>query len=163
MISKSWPLFIPVLLTLLDDNATRVRARGLTLATEFLTKFPSKTLRETGLASVFEQAIFPTVNFLPNLTPEDESVRLLGPTFAALLVLSGKISAGVGLKEGNELRDKILREGIFMAHFHAKEHVRIVEVLFQQTAALVTDLGIHAVKHLKVRLCLRPLPLLTPH
>lgn len=143
-------MFIPVLLTLLDDPTTRVRARGLALTAEFLSKFPSKTLRETGLASVFEDAIFPTLNFLPNLTPEDESVQLLDPALSALLVLSGKISTGTGSVEGNKLRDKILRDGVFTAHFHAKEHVRIAQVLFQQTAALVRALDLHAVKHLKV-------------
>jgi len=150
LISKNWPLFIPVLLTLLDDPATRVRARGLVLATGFLSKFPSKTLRETGLATVFEQAIFPTLNFLPDLTPEDESVQLLKPTFESLLVLSAKISTGTDPAEGNKLRDKILRDGVFMAYFHSKDHIRIVEVLLHQTAALVKELEIHAVKHLKV-------------
>lgn len=151
LISKNWPLFVPVLLTLLDDPATRVRARGLVIATEFLSKLPDKTLTGTGLATVCEQAIFPSLSFLPSLTPENESVQLLEPAFKALLILSGKISTEKDPAKGNKLRDQILREGVFMAHFHAREHARIVEVLFQQTAALVGKLKIHTVKHLKVR------------
>ncbi|KAL1873131.1 hypothetical protein VTK73DRAFT_1042 [Phialemonium thermophilum] len=152
LVGQNWPLFIPVLLTLLDDPTTRVRSRGLALSTSFLAKIPGRTLRDTGLTTVFEEAIFPTLSFLPNLTPEEESVQLLKPAFSALCVLARKMSSpesGVPSRAGNGLRDRILREGIFTAYFHAREHVRIVEILMHHTAAVIGDLKIHAVKHLK--------------
>ncbi|KAK3323541.1 hypothetical protein B0T19DRAFT_207757 [Cercophora scortea] len=150
LISKHWPLFIPVLLILVDDSTTRIRRRGLAILGCFLTKFPSKTLHDTGLAKVFEEAIFPTLSFLPSLTPEDECVQLLTPAFTALLCLASKQStAAKDSKAKDKMLDKILREGVFMAYFHAKAHERVVEVLCQQTSLILAQMGIHAVVHLK--------------
>ncbi|KAM7186884.1 mitochondrial CCA tRNA nucleotidyltransferase [Rhypophila sp. PSN 637] len=165
LIAKHWPLFIPVLLTLTDDSSAAVRSRGLHILSKFLAKFPSKTLLDTGLAQVFEDAVFPALSYLPSLTPEDESVRLLAPAFEALRILARKVSSptstnaaagksisatGTTSKEKeHKLLDRVLREGVFPAYFHAKEHVRIVEVLCQQTVLVLQQMGIHAVKHLK--------------
>lgn len=83
-------------------------------------------------------------------------MQLLVPAYGALLSLADKQPAVGGGKDGipgtpkNSLLDKVLREGVFMAYFHAKEHVRIVEVLCRQTTAILNKMGIHAVKHLKV-------------
>jgi hypothetical protein len=38
-----------------------------------------------------------------------------------------------------------------MAYFHAKDHIRIVQVLCDQTVSILNTMGIYAVKHLKVR------------
>ncbi|KAK3306936.1 uncharacterized protein B0T15DRAFT_484174 [Chaetomium strumarium] len=153
LIATHWPLFIPVLLTLVDDSATPVRSQGLLILSDFLSKFPDKTLHDTGLAKVFEDAIFPTLAFLPSLTPEDESVQLLGPAYRALLGLANKQPLvgkdGVRREPKNSLLDKMLREGVFTGYFHAKDHVRIVELLCQQMAEILKEMGVHAVKHLK--------------
>lgn len=154
--SKQWPLFIPVLLTLLDDGATRVRSRGLSILDAFLLKFPDNILRDTGLASVFEDAVFPTLHFLPSITPEEESTQLLGRAYTALLTLAGKldVSPSAGKVASStpraKLLDKMLREGVFSAYFHAKEHIRIVEVLLVYTARILGVMGVQGVKHLKV-------------
>lgn len=154
--SKQWPLFIPVLLTLLDDGATRVRSRGLVILDAFLRKFPDNILRDTGLASVFEDAVFPTLHFLPSITPEDDSVQLLGQAYTALLSLAGKLSASppagkvASSTPRAKLLDKMLREGVLSAYFHAKEQIRIVGVLLVHAAKILNEMGIHSVKHLKV-------------
>ncbi|ROW07998.1 hypothetical protein VPNG_06114 [Cytospora leucostoma] len=153
--SKQWPLFIPVLLTLLDDGATRVRSRGLIILDAFLLKFPDNILRDTGLASVFEDAVFPTLHFLPTITPEEESTQLLGQAYTALLTLAGKldVSPSAGKVASStpraKLLDKMLREGVFSAYFHAKEHIRIVEVLLVHTARILGVMRVEGVKHLK--------------
>lgn len=81
-------------------------------------------------------------------------MQLLVPAYAALLSLASKQPAvgkdGIPNGPKNTLLDKMLREGVFMAYFHAKEHIRIVEVLCQQTTAILNQMGVHAVKHLKV-------------
>lgn len=154
--SQQWPLFIPVLLTLLDDGATRVRSVGLHIMSEFLTKFPDKILRDTGLASVFEDAVFPTLHFLPTITPEPESIQLLSPAYKSLLVLASKLDARVksGPNTSHTPRarflDKLLRDGVLATYFHTKEHIRICQLLFDVNVWLVKDMGINAVKHLKV-------------
>jgi len=48
--------------------------------------------------------------------------------------------------------DKILRDGVFAGYSHAKDHVRIVEVLCNQTVTILCQMEIYAVKHLKVSL-----------
>ncbi|KAK3353539.1 hypothetical protein B0T25DRAFT_214675 [Lasiosphaeria hispida] len=152
LISKHWPLLIPVLLTLTDDNTTAVRCRGLKILIKFLAKFPSKTLRNAGLSQVFEDAIFPTLSYLPTLTPEDESVQLLDPAFEVLLCLADMLETTTASGATNhkmKLLDKMLREGVFSAYFHAKVHVHIVELLYRQLALILNQMGIYAVKHLK--------------
>lgn len=138
---------------------------GLHIMKEFLTKFPSKALHDTGLASVFEDAILPTLHFLPTLTPEDESIELLSPAFDALLVLAGNLKAKANLSGPNmshhtppsaALLDRVLRDGILSAYFHAKEHIRICQLLFAMNSRLLEEMGIKAVKHLKVRSCALP-------
>ncbi|KAH6631935.1 hypothetical protein F5144DRAFT_489530 [Chaetomium tenue] len=160
LIAQHWPLFIPVLLTLADDTATPVRRRGLLILADFLAKFPDKTLHNTGLAQVFEDAIFPMLSYLPSLTPEEESVELLVPAYSALLGLAKKQPAvgkdGIAGAPKNRFLDRMLREGVLGGYFHAKDHVRIVEVLCQQTVAILDEMGVHAVKHLKVRVPLHP-------
>jgi len=123
---------------------------------DFLSKIPSKTLRSTGLASVFEDAVFPTFAFLPSLTPDDESLQLLPPAYEVLRKLARKraeadTELGSGEKEKMALLDKVMREGVFMGYFHAKEHVRVVEVLCRETRIILGEMGVHGVKHLKVR------------
>ncbi|KAK4165148.1 hypothetical protein QBC43DRAFT_288034 [Cladorrhinum sp. PSN259] len=144
LISTTWPLYIPVLLTLVDDNSTPIRSTGLQILNSFLLKLPKQTLQSTGLNKVFEDAIFPTLTYLPSLTPVDESVQLLNPAYEALLTLASKSSSSP-----NALLDKIIRQGIFEGHFHAKEHLRIVQVLNHWTQQILSQMGIHAVKHLK--------------
>ncbi|KAK3955130.1 hypothetical protein QBC32DRAFT_381238 [Pseudoneurospora amorphoporcata] len=144
-ITKSWPLFIPVLLTLADDNSTSVRKRGLVILSKFLDKFPSRILSDTGLNKVFEDTALPSLSYLPSVTPEEESVELLGPAYAALRCLVGKLSG----EKRNKLLDRVVREGILMGYFHAKEYVRIVEVLCREMGDVLVEMGVDAVKHLK--------------
>lgn len=145
-ISKSWPLFIPVLLTLADDNSTPVRKGGLVILKKFLEKFPSRILNETGLNKVFEDTVLPTLSYLPSITPEEESVELLRPAYAVLRCLAGKLPA----EKKNKLLDRVMRKGILLGYFHAKEYVRIVEVLCQEMGKILVEMGVNGVKHLKV-------------
>lgn len=121
-----------------------------------MARFPANILRDTGLASVFEDAVFPTLHFLPSITPEEESIILLEAAYTALLSLASKTDTRAGKSEpygGSpkaKLLDKMLRDGVFSAYFHVKDHVRIVEVLLMQTAKIVDEMRIHSVKHLKV-------------
>ncbi|KAL8372427.1 hypothetical protein RB595_001974 [Gaeumannomyces hyphopodioides] len=146
LMAQHWPLFTPVLLTLLDDGDTDVRARGLGLLKLFLSKADGATLAATGLGSVFRDAVFPTLLFLPSVTPEAESLRLQEPAYAALVALSR-----VGSKDGSDLAllDRALRDGVFAAFFYARDYIRIVEVLVRHAGLIVEEMKVHAVKHLK--------------
>ncbi|KAK1755942.1 hypothetical protein QBC47DRAFT_299815 [Echria macrotheca] len=144
-VEKNWRLILPALLTLVDDNSTPFRRRGLVILETFLDKIPSETLESGGLSQVIESAITPTLNFLPSLTPADESVELLGPAFAALRRLASKTTGG----DKTKLLDRCMREGVLHGFVHAREHPSIVALLCRQMGAIVAEMGFHAVKHLK--------------
>lgn len=162
LVRTNWPLFIPVLLALAEDPDTPVRARGLTLLQTFVTSVPDggSLLHTTGLDSVLADAVFPTLLFLPRLTPEKESLQLLAPAYSALLSLAKAAGASSGTttttdkglppKAAAALLDRMLREGIYAGYFHASEHIHIVEELVRQAGRIVEAMGVYAVKHLKV-------------
>lgn len=145
LVSKQWPLFTPVLTALLADGETRVRCRGLYCLQLFLDRFPGEILRSTGLEDVFKHAVFPTLHYLPRLTPVDESAKLLTAAYAALRALTQRVGA-----RDQQLLDTILRNGVFSAYLHAREYPRIVVALAEQTGWVVEAMGTNAVKHLKV-------------
>ncbi|RDW80823.1 hypothetical protein BP5796_05521 [Coleophoma crateriformis] len=149
IVTESWPLFIPPLLTLIDDLKTSIRTRGLETLSSFLPKFSTKLLKQTGLGQVFEEAITPTLTYLPNLTPLKESLQLLGPAYNALYALADAQYSpeDTGLKM--KFLDRVMREGVLQAYSHSSEHVQIVELLVKETNILIKKMGIHAVKYLK--------------
>ncbi|TLS27977.1 hypothetical protein PpBr36_01723 [Pyricularia pennisetigena] len=152
LMSRHWPLYTPVLLALLDDGDASVKRQALSLLDVFLGKIEAKTLIDTGLDSVFQDAVFPALMLLPSMTPEAECLQILGPAYDALLTLSRVTAAGkqTNTKTLNKkILDKVLREGVFSGFFYAREHIRVVEVLLNKTGLVVQEMGIYSVKHLK--------------
>ncbi|KAH6722961.1 hypothetical protein BKA61DRAFT_663695 [Leptodontidium sp. MPI-SDFR-AT-0119] len=174
-LQTSWPLILPPLLTLLDTPGTAILTRGLSLTTTLLPKLPPQTLSQTGLASVFSDAIIPTTLHLPSITPLSESLEILPLAYQALFTLydvqfasssppSSSVSlslSSTSLKKNIELQsqtqerarlaflDTITRKCILSAFLHASEHPPIVSVLIAQLGTLIPRMGIHATKHLK--------------
>lgn len=123
----------------------------------FLGKLPPHILRDTGLVKVFEDAIFPTLHFLPRLTPVDESIQLLEQAYSTLLILASRQAQGLSTMPSSrstesymKLLERMLRHGVLSAYDHAKEHVRIVQLLFEQTIKILNEMDIYAVKFLRV-------------
>lgn len=126
----------------------------------FWARCPGDLMRQTGLAQVFEDAVFPSLLYLPSLTPVDESVAILSAAYPTLMVLAG-VDLDMAAADGNptngftqeqqKLLDRIIREGILVGYNHASEHVRIVELLCEQLRCIVNGMGILTIKHLKVR------------
>ncbi|KAK5624729.1 hypothetical protein RRF57_000445 [Xylaria bambusicola] len=177
---EHWPLFTPILLTLLDEpQPTSLRLRALSIFREFWRLCPDGLLVRTGLAEVFEQAVFPTVLNLPSLTPETESCYLLAAAYPALFDIVGledldkavveneSVNAGLQItadqkpsdkknlqsrefsESQQKLLDKIIREGIMVGYHHAKQHVRLVDFLCQTLCRIVGGMGILSTKYLK--------------
>lgn len=161
MLSKHWHLYTPVLLTLLDEPETNMKVRTMHIFSAFWERCPAGQMAKVGLAEIFEQAVFPAVLYLPTLTPEDESIRILEAAYPALFQIAGlpypeeRIGEPVQKSDFTEaqrkLLDKIFRQAILVGHRHANEHIRLTELFCQKTAFLVNGMGILAVKHLKVR------------
>ena len=149
---ENWPLIIPPLLTIIDDDWTESKAKGCELMSILLQVTTSATLSRTGLGEVFEDAILPYLAYLPSLTPEKESRRLLGEVYPALVSLARtRYPKQSDLNARRKHLDKIVRQGILYGYYHAHEHVKITEFLVLQISALVDEMGVWSVKHLKVR------------
>ncbi|KAL7951137.1 hypothetical protein V8C42DRAFT_308611 [Trichoderma barbatum] len=147
-VSRHWPLFLPILLSLAEDHNTAVRAKGLMILGHFLDKCPPNIILSAGVDNVIQDAVFPTVLFLPATTPESESVGLLYPAYQALLRIA-QLDPDIMSLRRRRFLDKLLRDGIFVGHFHASQYVRIVEVLMNITKDIIYCLGIFSAKHLQ--------------
>ena len=147
----NWPLIIPPLLALIDDSSTNYKVRGCDLLAVFLQKCPSHLLERTGLGELFENAINPSLMFLPSLTEEAESLQMLKAAYPTLVSLAlvrfpGEKHQAARIKA----LDRILRNGILKGYAYAGEHVKITELLVNRMESLVKELGVESVKHLKV-------------
>lgn len=151
MVQKCWHLCIPPLLVLLDDTSPFVRARGLQVLMDILSKTPAKVLQQTGLDEVFEDTVIPTLLFLPNTTPLEESLQVLKPAYLALFKL-GQVRFPTKKDQPNRMKflDRIMRQGILQGFLHSRDNIAIVKLLLTQLVTLIEGMGIHAVKHLKV-------------
>lgn len=149
LIHEHWPLFMPILLTISEDDETRTRISGLEIMSEFLDKCPAKILQSTGIGRVIQDAIFPSLLFLPSLTPEEESIRIMKPAYRALFTIAEK-EQDKSSHTRRDLLDSIIREGILTAYDHASNYISVVETLLETLATAVNCLGIYAVKHLEV-------------
>ncbi|KAK8033583.1 poly polymerase protein [Apiospora marii] len=156
LLSKTWHLFTPVLLTLLDESETALKIRAMGIFGAFWSGCPPGLMDQVGLASVFEDAVFPAVHFLPNITPEDESRRILDAAYPALFQLAGLTAVPEGEESTNvltnpqrKLLDRIIREGILRGYFHAKNHIQLTAVFCDKLSYAVNGMGILSVKYLK--------------
>ncbi|TQB76720.1 hypothetical protein MPDQ_007115 [Monascus purpureus] len=85
-----FPLLVPPILALIDDESLPFKAHGCSLLSQFLIPIResgSDILRRSNLSSVFEEAVTPCLLSLPTITPEDDSLQLLGVAYPALLSL----------------------------------------------------------------------------
>lgn len=140
---------MPVLLALVEDESIEIKAKGLKSLTVFVEKCPVQILQGRGIGRVFADVTFPLVLYLPSVTPEDESITILGPAYDVLI----KLAECTGSPENPERRrffDKILRDGVFAGYHHTSQYTRIIQVLMQKTAAVVNCMGIYSIKHLSV-------------
>ncbi|CAG8979861.1 hypothetical protein HYALB_00002634 [Hymenoscyphus albidus] len=189
-IPQTWHNFTPPLLTLLDDPSTPIRVQGAEILSLFLPNMSSTLLTHSGLGELFEDALMPTLLYLPNLTPVAESMQLLPSAYKALIVLcstrfpqnspvGSKVAADIvsltspksgtdkdlqtTLKnERTKFLDRIMRRGIFTGYTHAMEHPPIVSILIYYHRLLAEKMGIESVKHLKDTLPLLATRLTSP-
>ncbi|KAL4903245.1 hypothetical protein BDW74DRAFT_169126 [Aspergillus multicolor] len=97
-LEEHFPLLVPPILTLIDDDNISYKRLGCVLLSQFLIPIRgsrSDILRRTNLSSVFEDAIRPLFHSLPTITPEDDSIQLLReayPAFRSLLQISYRLT-----------------------------------------------------------------------
>ena len=109
-------------------------------------------LEQTGLGDVMEEAMIPTLSFLPTLTPADESLLLLKAAYDTLLKLTQVRFGDEKLKERrHKVLDKLLREGVLHGMNHCHQNVEIMRLLLVVMEKLIYKSDAHFIKHLKVR------------
>lgn len=85
---KHWPVLVPPILALIDDVEVNFKARGCRLLFELLQATPPSLLKRTGLGKIFEDALTPCLSYLPTLTPQDESIKMLSAAYPAIFALA---------------------------------------------------------------------------
>lgn len=117
-----------------------------------------KVLLQTGLGSVFEDAVTPTSMFIPTITELEESVFLLPSAYSALFALFRTLWPSTTPnkdaenheidREKYQFLDRMLRKGILPAYQHCSTIPEIVEILLVQLRKIVELMGMYSVKHL---------------
>jgi len=151
LVEKNWHAIVPPLLSMLDDIDTEYKAQGCELLKLLLDKTPSILLKRTGLGEVFEEALMPCLGYLPTLTPEDQSARLLSAAYPALISLSDTLDHTPSSQSTSpriKLLDTIIRKGILMTFTYCSEHAKITTVTTKNLAVILHFMGLECVKHL---------------
>ncbi|KAK9651947.1 hypothetical protein HCH54_001914 [Aspergillus fumigatus] len=168
-----FPLLVPPILALIDDDSVTYKTRGCLLLTQLLTPIresKSDILQRTNLASVFEDAVRPCLLSLPSITPEDDAIKLLGVAYPALLsLLQTSYHTATSRSAANANRDKYissvartLRENLISSFHHISStnrtsissfasfpYPRLSTLLVNQMYPLLLELGIHTTKYLQ--------------
>jgi tRNA nucleotidyltransferase (CCA-adding enzyme) len=152
LVEANWHAIVPPLLSMLDDIDTEYKAQGCELLKSLLDKTPPLLLKRTGLAEVFEEALMPCLGYLPTLTPEDQSARLLSIAYPTLISLSNTLSSTAPSTSTpsprTTLLDNLIRKGVLMTFTYCPEHAKINTVTTKNLAVILNSLGLESVKHL---------------
>ncbi|RDA82740.1 hypothetical protein CP532_6878 [Ophiocordyceps camponoti-leonardi (nom. inval.)] len=150
-LADHWPGLLSILLRLIDNPEPRFRIKGLQILRCFLCKCPQRILTTTGIRKVFEDAVYPSLYFISGSVKEQEPAILLSEAYSVLLRLA---DGGQAIEEKRHSLDRIIRDGIVTVYRHASDNPVAVQILMRNLAMTVSELGIHAVKHIQNILCL---------
>lgn len=151
---RFWPLVIPPTLALVDDWEIKYKILGVQCLGQVLAVTSSSMLQRTGLGDVFDQALIPCLTYLPSLTPEDDSIRLLNNVYPTILQLyrvryPGELSTSEPSRGRAKALDNLLRKGVLYTYENCSDRPNILSVSFQHLCKLLDCLGIDAVRHLR--------------
>ena len=143
---------------MIDDEAIESKVRGCKLLAILLGKTTCSLLQRTGLGEVFMASLLPCLSYLPSLTPEEESIRLLDSVYPTLLTLIQARFPNAEMADASrktdpeklKLLDGIIRLGIFRGHAYAGDSVKIADLLVRNLSHVIHAMGIWSVRHLKV-------------
>jgi hypothetical protein len=165
-----FPLFVPTILAMIDDNNLPFKTEGCALLTQLLQPIQesgSDILRRTNLTSVFEDAVTPCLLSLPTITPEDRSLELLGAAYPALLTTLKTAYKGKSQSEQDKEAyktglAKIIRSNLISSFHHISSsapasgstsasfpYPRLSTFLLEKIIIFVNELGIHTTKYLQ--------------
>ncbi|KAJ5782500.1 hypothetical protein N7457_004274 [Penicillium paradoxum] len=165
-----FPLLVPTILAMIDDNNLPFKSKGCALLTQLLRPIQesgSDILRRTNLTSVFEDAVTPCLLSLPSITPEDRSLDILGEAYPALLstfrtAYKGPLQSEKDKEAYTTSLVKLLRSNLISSFHHVSSstpasgsatasfpHPRLSTFLLEKMSVIINELGIHATKYLQ--------------
>jgi hypothetical protein len=160
IVEEVWPQILPPILTLVDDWEAKYKTIGVKYVHELLKVTPPALLTKTGLGEVFEDALMPCLTFLPDITPEQESIPLLDAVYPTLLILAAvrypqfppavsKYSSSDLARRRVKFLDTIIRKGVIYGYTYCSNYPRVTSALFKHLIPILNALGIESVKHLQ--------------
>ena len=177
-IESHFPLLVPPILTLLDDDylsQKKAGCRSLQFLCKHIISCQSNILERTCLAKVFEDSLAPNMLLLPSLTPEEQSLELLGsiyPAYRGLVqaacpagfskvpphagklipVASGRQSDTQRIVDQHKLQqamlDRMFRSGLLAGYIHASDYVQIAALLVSEMSYVIGMMGGSSAKYL---------------
>lgn len=155
-VESNWPLLVPPILAIIDDHEIKFKVQGCKFLQTLLEKTSPNLLKRTGLAGVFDEAVFPGLSYLPKLTPIEESVQMLDAAYPCLVQLIRTRYPVESRDQDPETWDakvkaitKLIRHGVFNGMMLAGEYPPIATCLITHLSALISEEGIDSVRHLK--------------
>jgi hypothetical protein len=130
-IRDNWWLISPTILNILDDHESPIKLRGVELLSILLDIVEPSFLLQTGLFSMFYDAIKPLLSCLPSLTPTDLSTQILEETYPTLIKLFQCTS-----DEKKHLLD-LVNVGIFSSLNQVRDNFKVLRVLMQKLAIII--------------------------
>ncbi|KIV87285.1 hypothetical protein PV11_02840 [Exophiala sideris] len=161
-IEAHFHLLVPAILNMIDDPDASYKASGAGLLTTLcgvLQSVQSDIIRRTGLGDVFFDALKANFNLLPTLTPEEESLTVLGsviPAYLALLDVTTNTNVDSSHRTGGTERlTWLYRHGIISGIEHLSSSgsfsstisVRLTTFLLSQIPNVFERMGIASVRH----------------
>ncbi|KAF7596724.1 hypothetical protein BBP40_000152 [Aspergillus hancockii] len=168
-----FPLLVPPLLALIDDDSTIFKTKGCKLLIHLLTPIKESNfdiLHRTNLSSVFEDALRPCLLSLPTITPELDAINLLGQAYPALLLLQQTTHQNAPLSTSTQSKQtyftrltRTLRENLIPSFHHISStnttsstasfasfpYPRLSTLLLDQMILVLQELSIHTTKYLQ--------------
>ncbi|KAI9893151.1 MAG: hypothetical protein M1814_000699 [Vezdaea aestivalis] len=155
-IEECWPVIIPPLLTLIDDESIYYKAKGCEILQDLLPKVQPQFIKRTGIGDVFKDAVMPCLHYLPSLTPAYQSSKLLAEAYPTLLKLSASLhEQQITDTQKLDFLDDILISGALGGIDHTTnvgdflENAPVIQVLLEQIPVLIDEMGTWAMAHVQ--------------
>ncbi|VVT49332.1 uncharacterized protein SAPINGB_P002218 [Magnusiomyces paraingens] len=155
-----WSFFVPCVLNIIDYHNPAYKCKGADLLVLLIDSVSEDFFKKTGVATVFWEALKPSLTFLPPSTPISIAVPLSKSTFEAMIKLSYLNLASKRKtsddKKTNikpisiDLQEEYLLEGIFRGVSHTNKSPEMVTVFINSANILVLNhLKTYTTPHLK--------------
>ena len=147
-VSNDWALLVPPMLILIDDTNAKFKTLGCWLLTELMGPTPYQMLENTGLGDVFQEALTPCLSFLPPLTPEQDSCKILDAAYRAMFALANtRYPRAEKSLERERMLLQIFHNNLVYSfgHFDINEYPRLMITYLTLVQLFIEQLGFGAI------------------